>query len=58
MTVLHSGSNKKFAAGWEAVFTGGHKSGSATKAKTNVVAAKRTKAKKSKGTARAGKKAK
>lgn len=44
MTVLHTGSNKKFAAGWEQIF-GNKRSGRSATAKSSSQAAKVAKAK-------------
>ena len=56
MTVLHTGSTKKFVSGWEAIFSG-RKSGRASVAKTALKPTKRSAPKKPKAAAaKAGKK--
>ncbi len=42
MTVLHTGSTKKYSTGWDAIFSGGGKkrAGTATKAKKATAAKK------------------
>ena len=55
MTVLHTGSTKKFVAGWEAIFSGS-KGGPTTAAKKRPKASKKTKAQRTTATAKPAKK--
>jgi hypothetical protein len=54
MTVLHTGSTKRFASGWEAVFSGS-KNGRAIASQTAVKKVKKPAGKKTKGAKKAAK---